>query len=209
MIRLMIADDHAVVRRGLTFVVGRHPDIAVVAEADNAADVLPQVAISRPDVLLLDVSMPGPNFLQVIRELREQHPTVPILVISGHSEALYARRSIRSGASGFISKQRAEADLVAAIRAVAAGGRYVSPELAQELAADLAAGRRGPPHELLSDREHEVMLLLADGHTVTGIADALGLSVKTVSTHRTNLLGKLGLTSNAEVVRYVRAHDLG
>jgi two-component system invasion response regulator UvrY len=207
MIRVLIADDHALVRRGLTGLLSRHQDIAVVGEVERADAVLDAVRSAQPDVLLLDISMPGPTFLEVLQQLRLHQPRLRTLVVSGHSEVLYARRAIRSGAAGYISKQRAEDELVQALRVVGRGGHYVSAELAQDLASDLAGGNK-PAHELLSNREYEVMLLLAAGHTVSQIGERLHLSVKTVSTHRTNLLDKMKLTSNAELVQYVQAFGL-
>ncbi|MEO7456127.1 MAG: response regulator transcription factor [Gemmatimonadaceae bacterium] len=207
MIRVLIADDHPLVRRGLSYVLAEHADLSVVGDADSGDAVLDAVNTEKPDVLLLDVNMPGLGFLRVLELLRQHSPSVRTLVISGHAEVLYARRALRGGAAGYISKERAVNDLVAAIRVVASGGHYISSELAQDLAADLATGSR-PPHELLSPREYEVMLLLSLGHTVTRISEQLHISVKTVSTHRTNLLEKMKLTTNAELARYAQAHGL-
>lgn len=208
MTRVLIADDHPLVRQGLSHVLEHHGDLTIVGEAGSADTVLDAVKATSPDVLLLDVNMPGPGFLHVLELLRRHHPDLRTLVISGHSEALYARRALRGGAAGYITKDRAADDLVDALRVVAAGGHYVSPELASSLAADLATSSH-PPHETLSPREYEIMLLLVAGHTVTDIAGQLNLSVKTVSTHRSNLLAKMRLETNAELVRYARAHELG
>ncbi|MEO8335294.1 MAG: response regulator transcription factor [bacterium] len=207
MIRVLIADDHPLVRRGLAHVLADHPDIIVVGEVESADVVVQAVNTEKPDVLLLDVNMPGVGFLHLLEQLRDRESRLRTLVVSGHEEALYARRALRAGAAGYISKARAASDLVEALRAVASGGRYVSPELAQALAADLATGSR-PLHETLSSREYEIMLLLSAGHTATHVAEALHISVKTVSTHRTNLLEKMQLTTNAELARYAQAHGL-
>jgi DNA-binding NarL/FixJ family response regulator len=207
-IRVLIADDHALVRRGLRNVLEPFADITVVGEAVTGAEVIPAVTATRPDVLLLDIAMPGGNFLAVLEHLRRHEPRVRTLVVSAHAEALYARRAIRAGAAGYINKSRAEDELLAALRVVGQGGRYVGPALAQELAAELATGGGATPHDTLTNREHEVMLLLAGGHTVTQVAAQLGLSVKTVSTHRTRLLAKMELATNSDLVRYALAHGL-
>jgi DNA-binding NarL/FixJ family response regulator len=195
------------VRQGLSHVLEKHGDLTIVGEVASADAVLEAVESTKPDVLLLDVNMPGPGFLHVLELLRRHHSALRTLVISGHSEALYARRALRGGAAGYISKERAADDLVDALRVVASGGHYVSPEMASSLAADLTTSSH-PPHETLSPREYEIMLLLVAGHTVTDIAGRLNLSVKTVSTHRSNLLAKMKLDTNAELVRYVHAHGL-
>ncbi len=208
MIRVLIADDHALVRRGLHQVLDALGDVTVVGEVVTAFDVIPAVVATRPDVLLLDIAMPGGNFLDLLDHLRRHAPKLRTLIVSAHAEALYARRAIRAGAAGYINKSHAEEELVTALRVVARGGRYVSAALAQELAAELASGRGATPHDALTNREHEVMLLLAAGHSVTQVAEQLGLSVKTVSTHRTRLLAKMELTTNAELVRYALTHGL-
>ncbi len=208
MIRVLIADDHALVRRGLRHVLDPLGDVTVVGEAVTGPEVIPAVRATRPDVLLLDIGMPGGSFLEMLEHLRVHEPRVRTLIVSAHAEALYARRAIRAGAAGYINKSHAEEELVAAVRVVGQGGRYVSPELAQELAAELASGRGATPHESLTNREHEVMLLLASGHSASQVASQLGLSVKTVSTHRTRLLAKMELTTNAELVRYALTHGL-
>lgn len=208
MIRVLIADDHPLVRRGLRHVLAQLADVTVVGEAASGAEVMAIVPTVRPDVLLLDISMPGTNFLDLLASLRMREPHVRTLIVSAHAEAVYARRAIRAGAAGYITKGHSEEELVMAIRVAGQGGRYVSAALAQELAADLAAGGQGAQHFALSNREHQVMLLLATGHTVSQIAEQLGLSVKTVSTHRTRLLAKLELSTNAELVRYAMSHAL-
>jgi two-component system invasion response regulator UvrY len=207
-IRVLIADDHALVRRGLRHMVEQLGGIIVAGEVASGDEVLGAVASTRADVLLLDVSMPGANFLELLGTLREREPRLRTLVISAHAEGMYARRAIRAGAAGYITKGDAEAELVTAIRIAGRGGRYVSPALAQELAADLATGRNVEPHLSLTNREHQVMLLLAAGNTVTQLATQLRLSVKTVSTHRSRLLAKMALSTNAELVRYALDHGL-
>ena len=208
MIRVLIADDHALLRRGLRQLVESIPDLEVVGEVGTGDEVLPAVLDSSPHILLLDVNMPGAGFLTIMDNLRVKAPRVCTLVVSGHAEPVYARRALRAGAAGYVSKSSAEQELIAAIRIAARGGRYVSPALAEELAADLGSDLTTNPHERLSAREYEVMLLLASGRSVTAIAEQLHLSVKTVSTHRTRLLAKMKMNSTAELVRYALAHGL-
>ena len=209
MIRVVIADDHSLVRRGLRQLLESQPDFAIVGEVASGTEVSSAVVELAPDVLLIDINMPGPGFLSVMRELRAVAPRVAILVVSAHAEALYARRAFLEGASGYLYKGNADEELIVAIRTAARGGRYVSDSLAEELAANLSVGARGAAlHDSLTGREHEVMLALAAGHNVTAIAGQLGLSVKTISTHRTRLMGKLGLHTNAELASYAREHGL-
>ena len=208
MIRVLIADDHALLRRGLRHLIESIPDLEVIGEVGTGDEVLPVVMETSPHILLLDVSMPGAGFLATMENLRARAPLVRTLVVSSHAEPVYARRALRAGAAGYVSKSSAERELIAAIRIAARGGRYVSPALAEELAADLAADAGTNPHERLSAREYEVMLLLASGRSVTAIAEQLHLSVKTVSTHRTRLLAKMKMSSTAELVRYALGHGL-
>jgi DNA-binding NarL/FixJ family response regulator len=208
MIRVLIADDHALVRGGLRHLLAPLTDMVVVDEVGSGAEVVQAVAKHRPDVVTLDISMPATSFLEVLTQLREQQPAVRVLVVSFHAEAIYARRAIRAGAAGYITKDRADTELVAAIRMIASGRRYVSAAFAEDLAADLVEGRQEASHRSLTNREYEILLLLAAGHTVTHIGDKLALSVKTVSTHRTRLLHKMELSSNADIVRYALTHKL-
>lgn len=208
MIRVLLADDHALVRRGVRQLLEPLSDITVVGEVENGTLLKAAIIEMRPHVLLLDVSMPGSRFLETLESLRSEEPRLRILVLSMHAEELYARRAIRAGAAGYISKDRAESELVTAIRTVGRGDRYISSELALVLADELATGAAAAPHESLTNREHEIMLLLASGHTVTQIAEQLGLSVKTVSTHRTRLLAKMALSTNADLARYAISHGM-
>lgn len=208
MIRLFIADDHPIVRAGLSGIVADEGDMTVVGEASHGADLVERLRKEPTDVLLLDVSMPGPGVIPLLEQMQTQHPTIAVLVLSVHSEEQYAVRVLRAGARGYLTKDHSPGELVAAVRKVHAGGRYVSAALAERLAAEVTGGAPGLPHERLSDREFEVLCLLGSGQTVTDIASALSLSVKTVSTYRLRVLDKLPATSNAELIRYVVANGL-
>ncbi len=208
MIRVFIADDHPVVRAGLRGIIEGEPGLEVVGEAINAADLLGTIGRTPAEVLLLDVSMPGPGFLEVLRDIKRDHPRVAVLVLSVHPEDQYAVRALRSGAAGYLTKDHSPEELVAAIRKVHRGGKYVSPSLAEKLAAGLEIGAAGAAHETLSDREYDVLCLLGSGQTVKEIAGGLGLSPKTVSTYRARILEKMKLATNADLVRYAAQHGL-
>lgn len=209
MIRLLIADDHPVVREGLRRIVAEHPGLSVVGEAVNGDELLAALPRLPADVVLLDVSMPGPGFLPVLERLRTEHPSVAVLVLSVHPEDQYAVRALRAGAAGYLTKDHSPEQLVEAIRKVHRGGRYVSASLAERLAADLAtAGASQARHEILSHREYEVLCLLGSGRTVKEISTDLRLSPKTISTYRARLLEKMHATSNADLVRYAAQHGL-
>ncbi len=208
MIRLFIADDHPIVRAGLTSIVADAGDITVVGEAATGDALVAGLQHRAVDVVLLDVSMPGPGLIPLLDTLRDEHPSVAVLVLSVHPEEQYATRALRAGARGYLTKDHSPGELVAAVRKVYGGGRYVSAGLAERLAAGLSGGVQSLPHERLSDREFEVLCMLGSGQTVTEIAASLTLSVKTVSTYRARLLEKIPARSNAELVRYVVAHGL-
>lgn len=208
MIRLLVADDHPVVREGLRRIVTDHPGLLVAGEAVDGDQVLSTLRRVAVDVVLLDISMPGPGFLQVLERVRAEHPRLPVLVLSVHPEDQYAVRALRAGAAGYLTKDHSPEQLVEAIRKVHRGGRFVSPSLAERLVIDLAAGRSTAPHEALSDREYEVLCQLGSGRSVKAISVALRLSPKTVSTYRTRLLEKMRVTGNADLVRYAAQHGL-
>lgn len=208
MIRLFIADDHPVVRAGLRGIVDGEPDFEVVGEAYDGGDMLARIGRTPAEVLLLDVSMPGPGFLEVLRGLRQDHPRVAVLVLSVHPEDQYAVRALRAGAAGYLTKDHSPEELVAAIRKVHRGGKYVSPSLAERLAVGLEIGASDSPHEQLSNREYDVLCLLGSGRTVKEIASRLALSPKTVSTYRARVLEKMKLATNADLVRYAAQHGL-
>jgi two-component system invasion response regulator UvrY len=207
-IRLFIADDHPVVRAGLRGIVESDPGLEVVGEATNGEDLLATIGRTPAEVLLLDVSMPGPGFLEVLQEVRRDHPRVAVLVLSVHPEDQYAVRALRAGAAGYLTKDHSPEELVAAIRKVHRGGKYVSPSLAEKLAVGLEVGSGGWPHEQLSNREYDVLCLLGSGQTVKEIAGGLSLSPKTVSTYRARILEKMKLATNADLVRYAAKHGL-
>jgi DNA-binding NarL/FixJ family response regulator len=208
-IRLVMADDHAIVREGLKRIVGEDPELSIEAEAADGNEVLKIVRERDFDVLVLDLSMPGRSGMELIKLVKSEKPKLRILVLSMHQETQYAVRAIKSGASGYLTKESAPAQLVQAIRKIAAGGAYISAEVAEQLALGAMPGGEKPPHELLSDREFEVFRHLVAGTSVTDIAGQLKLSVKTVSTHKSNLLHKLGIANQSDLVRYAIRHGLG
>jgi len=207
MIRVIIADDHPVVRRGLRDILSEDPEISVVGEASGTAELFDAVRAHPCEVALVDVSMPGRGGIEALGDLRHEFPGLAILVLSAHSEEQYAVRALRRGAAGYLTKSAAVDELVTAIKRVAQGRRYVTDTLAERLATLMETGD-GPPHQGLSDREHQVMMLLGQGKTVGEIADGMALSVKTVSTYRARVLKKLALKHNAELMRYVLDHGL-
>lgn len=203
MIRLLIADDHPIVREGLRRIAADRPGISVVAEAASAQEALDRVADTAVDVVLLDVSMPGPSFIDVLQAVRRDHPSVKVLVLSVHPEDQWAIRALRAGAAGYLTKDHSPEQLIEAIRKVYRGGKYVSPALAERLATGLEAGADAALHETLSDREFEVLRALGSGRSVKEVAAVLGLSPKTVSTYRSRILEKMKMQTNSDLVRYV------
>lgn len=208
MIRILIADDHAVVREGLKRIVAENPDMEVAGEAAGGHEALDFAKRRECDIVLLDLAMPGKDGLETLKELRALRPGLPVLVLSVYPEEQYAVRLLRAGAAGYLTKESAPEELVAAIRKVSRGGRYVSETLAEQLAVLLGAGADRPPHETLSDREFRVMLMLAAGKTASQVADALCLSVKTISTYRARALRKMSMRNNAEFSFYAVKHGL-
>jgi len=208
--KLLIADDHAILRAGLKHLLSDYPDIEVGGEAANGQEVLAQVRNQPWDALLLDMTMPGKSGIDLIKQIKIIVPKLPILVLSMHKEDLYAVRALKAGASGYLCKDNAEDQLVAALRKVAGGGHYISPAVAERLALDSLQGdqRDIPPHTRLSDREYQIFQFLVAGTSVTEIAETLKLSVKTVSTHKSHILEKMGCDSIAELVRYAIQHKL-
>lgn len=208
MIRALIADDHAVVRQGLKQILGDTPEMVVAGEATTGQEVLDKVRAETWDVVVLDISMPDRSGLDVLKQLRSERPKLPVLVLSMHSEDQYAVRVLKAGASGYLTKDSAPDELVKAIRKVVGGGTYVSSFLAEKLAFEIGTDSSRLPHETLSDREFQVLRLIAAGESVTEIAAELYLSVKTVSTYRARLLQKMNLTTNAELMHYAMQNHL-
>ena len=200
--KILIADDHAILRRGLKEFLGRELYGAVCGEAENAEQVLAKVQGQEWDLVILDVTMPGRSGLDILGDLQRIRPRLPVLMLSMHSETQLGRRALKAGASGYMNKNSAPEELLTAISKLIAGGRYVSPALAEKLAADLRDDARHPLHERLSDRELEVLRMLGSGKTASQIAEALHLSVKTVSTYRARILEKMSLTTTAELIHY-------
>jgi DNA-binding NarL/FixJ family response regulator len=210
MTRIVIADDHAIVRKGLRQIIADAAGLTVVGEAGSADELLTLIR-SRPiDLVVLDLGLGVRSGIELVKHLRSEAPRLRVLVLSMHREDLFAERALRAGASGYVQKDNAPEELLAAIEKVAGGGTYVSAQVAEKLATDVMHGRAETvPHERLSDREFEVFRLLGRGLSITEIATALNLSVKTVSTHRTRIMGKTGLRTNADIVAYVTAYELG
>jgi len=208
MIKVFLADDHVVVRKGLVHIVGETPDLDVVGEAGNGDEVLEKVRACRPDVVILDLNMPGKSGLDLLKQIKYERPELPVLILSMHPEDQYGIRVLRAGAAGYLNKESAPEQLVAAIRKVAGGGRFISLAIAEQLLYQMDMPEGQDPHESLSDREFQVMRLIASGKSVGEIADELCLSVKTVSTYRARLLEKMNLKNNAELTHYAIKNNL-
>ncbi len=200
--RILIVDDHAVVRRGLKETLGEAFPRATFAEAKSAEETLVHARRQDWDVVILDISMPGKSGLDILDDLHRLRPKLPVLLLSIHPEEQYARRALKSGAAGYLTKDSVPEELKEAVRRVLGGGRYVSAALAEKLAFDLRRGADTPIHELLSGREFQVLRMIASGSTVKQIADEISLSVKTVSTYRARILEKMGMKTNADLIRY-------
>jgi DNA-binding NarL/FixJ family response regulator len=207
-INVLIADDHAIVRQGLRQILSETEDLVVAGEADDGVEALQLARQQDWNVFLLDVSMPNRNGIDTLKQLKKEFPKLPVLILSMHPEEQYAVRALKAGASGYLTKQSAPEQLVTAIRQVARGKKYVSPTVAMQLADAIANDTEQPAHELLSDREYEVLKLIAAGRTLTQVADDLNLAVATISTFRARILTKLGLSSTAEMIRYGLEHGL-
>ena len=208
MIRVLIADDHALVRRGIREVLEESKDIRVSGEASSAREVLEQLSQAPSDVLVLDINLPGRSGLDLLEDLHRDRPELPVLILTVYSEEQYALRALKSGAAGYLTKETVPEKLVEAVKKVVAGGRYITPTLAERLASMVRTGFEGVPHDLLSEREFRVFRLISGGKTVTEIAEAMNLSVKTVSTYRSRALEKLGLKSNADLTQYAIRNGL-
>jgi two-component system, NarL family, invasion response regulator UvrY len=208
MIRLMLVDDHAIVREGLKRLIAADAAMVVVAEAETGGEALDKVRALELDVVILDLSLPDRNGFDVLRQMQALRPALPILILSMHAEEEYAVRAFRAGAAGYLTKRSVPSQLMNGVRKVASGGRFVTPELAEHLAFELQRKEGNDPHKLLSEREFQVFLMIAAGKPVRDIAHELNLSVKTVNNYRLSLLRKMGMKSNAELVRYAVVHGL-
>jgi len=208
MLKVLIADDHAIVRRGLIEILLHELKDPICGEAENAQQVLAQVRSQTWDLVILDVSMPGRSGIDVLSDVKREQPKLPVLVLSMHPEDQYGKRVLKAGASGYMNKNSAPEELIKAIRKALAGGRYVSPALAEKLALDLSEDLSHLPHEALSDREFEVLCMIGSGKTISLIAEELHLSVATISTYRARILEKMNMTTTAELMRYAFQNHL-
>jgi DNA-binding NarL/FixJ family response regulator len=208
MIRVLIADDHTIVREGLKQIMSDTGDMTVTAEAATGQEALDMLLREDCDVAVLDIAMPGKNGLEVLKEIRHQKPKLPVLILSMYPEDQYAVRVLKAGADGYLTKESAPQDLITAVRRLYAGKKYISPMLAERLALTLESDSTRPPHELLSDREYQVLCRIASGKTVKEIADELVLSVKTISTYRSRILEKMSMKNNAELTYYAIHNSL-
>jgi DNA-binding NarL/FixJ family response regulator len=208
MIRIVIADDHTIVREGLRQLLALAGDFEVVGEARDGTETLQRVRELEFDVLLLDISMPGRGGMELIKQIRNERPRLRILVLSMHEEHQYAVRAIRAGASGYLTKESASRELASALRKIAAGGAYITPEVGEQLALGTMSQSDAPPHTTLSNREFEVLRMLVGGKGVSDVAETLNLSVKTISTHKARMMQKLGVATTTELIRYALQHRL-
>jgi two-component system invasion response regulator UvrY len=208
LIKILIADDHRIVREGLKQILAETPDMIVKDEASNTQEVLKKIWDNEYDVLLLDISMPGRSGLDILKQLKSDRPKLSVLVLSMYSEEQYALRALKAGASGYMTKESATDELIEAIRKVSTGRKYISPSVAERLAFSLESGDERPPQETLSDREFQVMCMIASGRTIKAIASELSLSIKTVSTYRARILEKMRMKNNAELTHYAIQNKL-
>ena len=208
MLRILITDDHAVVRRGLEQVLEEEFDKVVFGEAQNTREMIEHLQKKTWDVVILDITLPGRSGLEVLEELKLTHPNLPVLVLSMHPEDQYGIRVLKSGASGYMTKESAPDEIVMAIKKILRGGKYISPALAERLASNLGVDREKPLDEALSDREYEVMVMICAGKILKEIAQKLDLSIKTVSTYRSRILKKMKMENNAELIRYAIKNQL-
>jgi len=208
MIRVLITDDHAIVRRGLKQILAETSDIVVTGEAETGFQAIKITRQDAYDVMLLDIGLPDKSGIEVLRQIKKEHPKLAVLILSMHTEHEFAVRALKAGASGYLTKQSAPAQLITAIRHVAAGKKYITPALAEELANSLNENAEQPPHTTLSDREFQTLRLIASGNTLSGMSSRLCLSPKTISVYRARLLEKLKLKNTAELTRYAIRHHL-
>jgi two-component system, NarL family, invasion response regulator UvrY len=208
MIRIILVDDHSVVRKGLRQIIEETPDLVVVDDVSSGFELLDKVRTNQFDVVLLDISMPGKDGLDTLKDLKHEKPDLPVLIFTMYPEEQYAVRVLKAGAAGYLNKDCEPEQLIDAIRKVAKGRKYISPYLAEILASNLEPGGEAPMHETLSDREFQVMCLIASGRTITEIAKELCLSINTISTYRIRILEKMNLKNNAELTHYALKNRL-
>jgi two-component system, NarL family, invasion response regulator UvrY len=207
-IKIIIADDHAIVRHGLKQIIADQPDMQVIGEAENAGEALRLIQMKDAHVIVLDITMPGKSGLDLLPEIKQLRPMIKILILSMHAEEQFAVRALKSGASGYITKQSAPTELIKAIRKVQSGGKYISQSIAEQLAFFVSDDNAAPLHERLSDREFQVLRMIGAGKTLREIADELIISEKTVGTYRLRILEKMQMTRNAELIRYAVQNNL-
>ncbi len=208
MIKILIADDHTLFRKGLQHILSEYPDPVVTDEASNGQEVLDKIWHNDYDMVLLDITMPGMTGLEALKQLKNDRPKLPVLVLSMHPEEQYAVRVIRAGASGYLRKESAPDELITAIQRISAGRKYITSSLAERLADDVEPTAEKPLHDTLSDREFEVFRMIAAGKTITQIAEALFLNSRTISTYRSRILEKMQMKTNAELIRYAIKHQI-
>ena len=208
MIKILIADDHAVVREGVKHILSEMPDMVIAGEAGRGQEVLEKVGKNEYDLILLDIAMPGRDGLEILKDLKLQKPKLPVLILSMFPEEQYALRALKSGASGYLTKDSIPDELIKAIQKIVRGGKYISSSFSEKMLFSFDSDAEKPLHETLSDREYQVMRMIASGKTLKEIADELALSVKTVSTYRSRILDKTGMKNNVELTHYAVKHRL-
>jgi len=206
--KILIADDHTIFREGLKHILTEYPDMIIADEARNGREVLDKIWNNDYDMVLLDISMPGMTGLEALKQLKNDKPKLPVLVLSMHPEEQYAVRALRAGASGYLTKESAPDELMTAIRKISQGRKYITSSLAERLALEMETDSEKPLQDVLSDREYQVLRMIAEGKTVKHIAEELSLSIKTVSTYRTRIMEKMKMTTNAELMHYAMKHHL-
>jgi two-component system, NarL family, invasion response regulator UvrY len=206
--KVLLVDDHPVVIQGVSQILSQLNEINDIGEACNGAEALAQLAAETWDVVILDINLPDISGFDLLKQIKRSQPRLPVIMLTLHAEEQFATRSLKAGASGYLTKESAPDELVHAVSRVLQGGKYISPELAHRVALSWEKGQKVDPHELLSDREFQILRMIAGGFTATEIAEKLLLSVKTVSTYRSRVLEKLNLGSNAEIIRYAIEHHL-
>lgn len=208
MIKILVADDHSVVREGIKHIFSELPDFQVRGEARNGQEVLENIGKQEYDLLLLDIAMPGRDGLEILKEVKSQKPKLPVLILSMFPEEQYALRALKSGASGYLTKDSIPNELVKAVRKILRGGNYVSATFSEKILTELTVDVKKPLHDKLSDREYQIMRMIASGRTMNEIADQLSLSAKTVYTYRSRILEKMGMKNNMELTHYATKHGL-